>query len=182
MCEGRVTEPKYLREFQHHVRNPRVHVEVAKETGVPLTVVQEALRLRTEAQMEAKRQRDEYLAWDQVWGVFDVDDHPNMEEALELAKREDIQVAVSNPCFELWALLHFQDQQASIPRNKLRQALKIYLPEYEKALDFSALQGAYDAAVARAQALERTALRLGEPGRNPSTGIFTLTETIRAPQ
>ncbi len=132
--------------------------------------------------MDAKLQRDENLSWDQVWGVFDVDDHPNLEEALELATREDIQVAVSNPCFELWALLHFQDQHANIPRNKVRQALKTHLRDYEKELDFSALHGAYDVAVARAQGLEQTAKRIGEPGRNPTTGVFALTEAIRATQ
>jgi hypothetical protein len=59
VCEGRVTERQYFKAFQHQVRNPRVHVEVSKETGVPLTVVQCAVRLRNEAISEAKRERDE---------------------------------------------------------------------------------------------------------------------------
>src|SRR5262249_9464217 len=73
ICEGRETEPGYFKAFQHKMRNPRVHVELARETGVPLTIVEEAVRLKAKAERDAKRQRDENLRWDEVWGVFDVD-------------------------------------------------------------------------------------------------------------
>ena len=86
VCEGQETEPGYFRAFQHAAHNPRVHIKIARECGVPKTVVEVAIRLREEAKQEAKRQRDENLRWDEVWGVFDVDEHPNLDKARQLAE------------------------------------------------------------------------------------------------
>lgn len=179
VCEGRETERRYFEAFQHEVRNPRVHVEVARETGVPRTVVKTAISLREEAAQEAKRQRDENLLWDEVWGVFDVDDHPGLAEAVSMAEQHGVLVAVSNPCFELWALLHFQDQRAHIERGKLRTALQKHLRGYDKVLDFLKVHRTYADAVRRAKDLAERAARDGEPGRNPTTGVLRLTESIR---
>jgi hypothetical protein len=49
---------------------------------------------------------------DEVWCVFDVDEHPKLAEARDQANANGIQLAVSNPCFELWLLLHFQEHRA----------------------------------------------------------------------
>lgn len=183
VCEGQVTEPEYIRSFQHAARNQRVHVEVAKEHGVPLTVVQEAQRLRDEAVLEAKRLKDQNLRYDEVWAVYDTDDHPHLPEAHLLAEREDIKLAISNPCFELWVLLHFQDQSASIHRDKVRAALQAHMPGYDKSLTFSPLspkEAAYAEAVRRAKALDAAAEEHGAPGRNPTTRVDLLTESIRS--
>lgn len=178
VCEGRLTERGYIRALQHHAHNPRVHVEVAKDTGVPLTVVQCAIQMRNDAENEARRQRDENLSWDEVWGVFDVDEHPNLQVAVDLANSSGIKVAVSNPCFELWALLHFAEQRAHLTRHKARSALHKFLPKYDKELDFAALHPNYATALERAKSLDALALHHGEPGRNPSTGVYMLAERI----
>lgn len=179
VCEGEETERGYFKAFQHEVRNPRVHVAVARETGAPATVVQIAMRLKREAEDEARAQRDENLRWDEVWGVFDVDEHPNLEATQNLARENGISVAISNPCFELWALLHFQDQSAHIERGKAQAGLRRHLPAYEKALNFAKLHPGYSEAMRRAQALDREAAQYGLPGRNPTTGVYRLTESIR---
>lgn len=179
VCEGQETEPGYFRAFQHAAHNPRVHIKIARECGVPKTVVEVAIRLREEAKQEAKRQRDENLRWDEVWGVFDVDEHPNLDKARQLAEASSIQLAISNPCFELWALLHFQDQRAHVERHKVRIALQRHLPGYDKALDFARMQPGYDDALRRARDLSLEADRHGEPERNPTTGVPRLTELIR---
>jgi hypothetical protein len=179
VCEGKKTEPLYFRQFQHHVHNPRVHVEPVGPAGVPLTVVQTAIDERRKAEDDAQRQRDENLRWDEVWAVFDMDDHPNVAEAKQLATANGIRLAVSNPCFELWALLHFVDQQAHIERGKLRPVLQPHLPGYEKVLVFAKLHPGYDEAVRRARELDDAAERAGRPGRNPTTSVHLLTEIIR---
>lgn len=165
VCEGKKTEPLYLSRFQHHVRNPRVHVEPLGPAGVPLTVVQTAIERRKQAEDEAKRQRDEYLLWDQVWAVFDMDDHPNVADARQLAMANDIRLAVSNPCFELWALLHFADQHAHIERGKLRAALQQHVPGYDKELPFAKLHAGYSEAVRPCS----RARRCGETDWSPRT-------------
>lgn len=179
VCEGKKTEPLYLRQFQHHVRNPRVHVEPLGPAGVPLTVVQTAIERRKQAEDEARRQRDEYLLWDQVWAVFDMDDHPNVAAARQLAMTHDIRLALSNPCFELWAVLHFADQRAHIERGKLRAVLQQHVSGYDKELPFARVHAGYGEAVRRARELDDAATQAGHPGRNPTTGVHQLTEIIR---
>ena len=73
VCEGKKTEPRYLKQFQLHVRNPRVHIESLGPAGVPISVVERAMSERKLAEAEVRRQRDENLRWDQVWAVFDID-------------------------------------------------------------------------------------------------------------
>lgn len=179
VCEGKETEPGYLKAFQHAVRNPRVHIEIAGETGEPRTVVEIAIRLREEAAQEAIRQRDENLKLDEVWGVFDVDEHPKLDQARQLAASNAIELAISNPCFEIWALLHFQDQRAHVERHKARAALQRHLPGYDKVLDFAKMFPGYTLAVRRAHALDVEAQRHRQLGRNPTTGVPRLTELIR---
>jgi hypothetical protein len=170
----------YLRALRHHARNPRLHVEVAKETGAPLTVVEIAIRRMQQAEHDATQQQDDNLKWDQVWGVFDVDEHPNLDRAKALAHKNGVALAISNPCFELWALLHFQDQTAHIERDRVRAALQHHLPGYDKELDFSKVHPTYEQAVERAIHLDHQADTHDESGRNPTTHVYKLTQVILA--
>ena len=179
VCEGKKTEPYYFKAFQHYVRNPLVHVEIEPEGGVPKTVVQVAIELRDVAIRKARSYQDENLRFDEVWCVFDVDEHPNIDEACQCASADSIQVAVSSPCFELWALLHFQDQTAEIHRHDAQSAIKCHLPRYEKELDFGRLIVGYNDAVRRARELDALAASHKDLRRNPSTGVYRLTESIR---
>jgi hypothetical protein len=111
--------------------------------------------------------------------VFDIDDHPNVTTAKQLAIDNDVALAVSNPCFELWALLHFSDQRAHIERDKLQSQLQRHLPGYDKELELAKLHPGYDEAVRRARQLDDDAVRADRIGRNPTTGVYVLTEVIR---
>lgn len=179
VCEGEKTEPLYFKAFQHHVRNRLVHVEIQEKGGVPKTVVELAIELRNEAENDARSQKDENLKYDEVWCVFDVDEHPNLEQASRCARDAAIQLAISSPCFELWALLHFREQTEQLHRREAQSAVRNYLPQYEKELEFKRLIAGYADAVSRATKLEVIATAQGEPLRNPSTGVFRLTERIR---
>ena len=179
VCEGKKTEPLYFKAFRHHFRNHLVHVDIVREAGVPITAVARAIALREAADLEAKSQRDENLKYDEVWCVIDVDDHPNLETACSKAGACGIMIALSNPCFEVWALLHFRDHTESLHRDDVNRLLRIHLPNYGKELDFNKLVKGYDEAVSRARGLEKTASSLGQPRRNPTTSVFILTERIR---
>jgi hypothetical protein len=179
VCEGKITEPRYFKEFQHHVRNRLVHVAIDGPAGVPATVVERAIALRNEALEEARSQRDWNLRFDEVWCVFDIDEHPNVEDACHCAVADGIQLAISSPCFELWALLHFRDQRESLHRHEAQRLIRGFLPNYDKEFDFSKLVAGYEEAVRRAQSLDTISESLSEPRRNPSTGVYVLTERIR---
>ena len=179
VCEGKVTEPEYFKALQHEFRNPLVHINIDKQAGVPLTAVNRAIDLDGQASEKAKQTRDDDLKYDDVWCVFDVDEHPHLDEALELAKKSGVKVALSNPCIELWALVHFREQSEQIHRREAQRALREHMPRYDKVLDFYKMKAGYANAVARAQSLQKKAEAMDEPNRNPSTGVYVLTELIR---
>lgn len=51
-----------------------------------------------------------------------------------MVKREKIQLAITNPCFDFWYLLHFQDHFAQINSDRTLQFLRKHIPNYEKSL------------------------------------------------
>jgi hypothetical protein len=60
---------------------------------------------------------------DQVWCVFDVDDfyQNNSKEllaAVKNARNNNVKIACSNECFELWFLLHFEKPNYPTSRGK----------------------------------------------------------------
>jgi hypothetical protein len=179
VCEGEVTEARYLDEFRRWEKNALVTVVIDSRSAHPKTLVERALRQRDEAEESARRQRDVNLRFDEAWCVFDVDEHASLDAVEEEARRHGIRLAISNPCFELWALLHFQDHGAHTTCADLARQLRQHLPTYQKELPFAKLASGYEAAVGRARALERRHEDAGTPGENPSTGVHHLTERIR---
>ena len=179
VCEGRKTEPQYIQAFCRAFANNLVRVHVADGVGVPKTIVERAVARKRDAMEEADRKGDSYLAYDSVWCVFDVDDHPRIPDAVQQARDNDINLAVSNPCFELWLLLHFKDQSAHLGRRAAIGNLREHWKGYEKHIDFPLLAPSYPLAVERARALDERRRSAGDPGGNPSTGVYRLTEEIR---
>jgi hypothetical protein len=179
VSEGEVTEPQYLRGFQRACRNPRVTIEVANEHGVPATLVRTAKEYKEEAEARATREKDDNLAYDSVWCVFDVDEHPAVGEAGEMARGNDIHLAISNPCIELWLLLHFSENPGMQDRAKMKAKLKKHVPKYDKHVEFATYAAGYSQAVARARKMDQDATDAHEPHRNPTTGVYELTELIR---
>jgi hypothetical protein len=112
-CEGQKTEPEYLDALK---RQPSVRdvaaVDLRVETGhggsVPKTLVSMAIDAR-------RRAIDEEGEIDEFWCVFDVEwprNHPDLKDAVEQARQGGIELEISNPCFEVWLILHFQDHGA----------------------------------------------------------------------
>lgn len=136
VSEGEVTEREYLLGLQQACYNPRVTIKVAEEHGVPMTLVKTAKQYKNDGEQRAARERDDNLAYDSVWCVFDVDDHPRIGEAKQMARDNGIDLAISNPCFELWLLLHFRDNPGMQHRTVILQRLRQYVPEFNKHVDF----------------------------------------------
>jgi len=104
-AEGKKTEDLYLTNWRRLFRD-RVIVKIAPhEHTTPFELAADAVAQRRLDLREAKRGRG--AAYDEYWCVFDVDDHPKIPEALELARANNISVAMSSPCIELWFLIHF---------------------------------------------------------------------------
>lgn len=174
-CEGRVTERDYFRDLARFLRSPLIEVKVATEAGRdPLRIVELARAARSDADQSAKRAHDDSLRYDEVWCVFDCDEHTRLKAAIDQATAVDLGLAVSNPCFDLWLLLHFQDQRAAISSKKAGDAVRKHVPRYGKHMDFAHLEGHGGEAVDRAQKLDKIAHSAGDPYGSPTTGVWRL--------
>lgn len=174
-----MTEPEYFQYIKRALRDSLLVVEVSRERGEPLRVVEAAVKAKARADLEARRRKDENLRFDEVWCVVDVDEHARLVDALHLADRNRVRVAVSNPCFELWVLLHFADQRGFVTVQDACARLRTHLNGYEKHIDCALLVGKYADALRRAQDLAVMHENNGSPvGANPSTDVWRLTEAL----
>lgn len=179
VCEGLVTEVEYLEGFRDWCKNPLVEIFIVKAAGVPLTLVKRAVQERDNAELQAKSQADENLRFERVYCVFDIDDHPHVPEAKQLARDNGLEVAISNPCFDLWLLLHLRESPGMQHRHAIQSLLAALMPTKKKHVDFEMLKPGYEVAYARAERLDADAAVVCEHGRNPSTGVYRLTAAIK---
>ncbi len=70
---------------------------------------------------------------DEIWVVFDRDDPPRFEETIALCKSHRIKIGRSNPCFEVWLILHIQEYNQIRPSNQVQALLRKLRPEYDKS-------------------------------------------------
>ena len=171
VCEGEVTERHYFDDLRILERIP---IEIRFIAGAtPKTLVEWAVREKRACGGKDK-------IYEEIWVVFDVDTHPFLAEARQQANDNSIKIAISNPCFELWALLHFQDQSAYIKCAEVRDLCKKHMNRYDKELPCSQLLPLYEEALRRAQALQKAHEANGTVGANPSTGVFDLVRSMLA--
>jgi RloB-like protein len=173
-CEGAVTERLYFEALGRLYRK-NVKVILSEKSGRdPLTLVQFAI---VQGTRDSNDMNDEY------WAVFDRDDHLSFDDAFERAKKGNIRIAFSNPCFELWILLHFQAQTANLSRTEATKRLKNHMHDYVKAPGLQQLlsndYSRYENAKTRAQGLSKQHWKDGDPRRNPGSTVFELVESIR---
>lgn len=177
--EGIKTEPIYLLALARAHR-ARVLIEFGNFNGAPMPLVKHAANHKRREEKDARRGRGK--AHDEIWCVFDRDEHPYVEDAMETARVNDIKVAHSNPCIELWFALHFTDQTAHVDRHSAQGLAKAHL-DCDKVLSPAAcgsLLKNYEAARRRAQRLDVKHAGDGSPLlSNPSSSLWTLVDQIR---
>ena len=106
-CEGE-TEEEYVKFLK---RNHRIPIAInAKRTGDNISQQFINSYLSTKTKHEK----------DKIFLMFDLD----VKEKLEKLRRLIGILLASNPCFELWFLLHHKEQRANISSNKCIGALK----------------------------------------------------------
>lgn len=177
--EGSKTEPIYLTQWYRLYRE-QVIVKVDDFHGAPLRLVEQAVAQKKSDQRTQRRGQGD--AYSEYWCVFDVDEHPHVARALALAAAHEINVAVSNPCIELWFVLHFQDQNAAIERGEAQRKSSglLHCSKVPTAEALTGLVSRYAIARSRAMALDRKHELDGSPhGSNPSSGAWQLIDRIR---
>ena len=121
--------------------------------------------------------------FDEIWCVFDTDNHVHLSQAIAEARQGGIKVAVSNPCFELWLVLHVQDQTAYIHRHAVQhEAKRLGLSDGKRIAEAAknTFIARFQDARQRAQALDQLHAGNNSPGRsNPSTDVWRLVNRLR---
>ena len=173
VCEGEKTEPNYFRSFPVSTRPEITIVGAGCET---ISVVNKAIELM------ANR------AFDRVWCVFDRDPSrvnntaQRFNTALRLAEKENIRVAYSNECFELWYLLHFNFYDTAVPRSDYYKKLTTLLKyDYAKNSDdmYAKLEDKQPQAIKHAQKLLASYDPTHQPeSDNPATTVHLLVEEL----
>ena len=185
VVEGEKTEPQYLKGLRDRLRLTSAHVVLAGAGATdPANIVRKAIELREERRKLAEESL--HVKYDEVWAVFDreAQNHPRgrqMPQAIELAMKNEIRIAVSNPCFEFWLLLHyyFTTKPFAGPAQVIAELCN-YIPKYRKAdLPISDLMGRIGNAVKHATQCDKHHSDCDGDG-NPSSGVHLLAVSLNA--
>lgn len=203
VCEDEFSEPYYFMKFQEMFDDilPQQTVFL-KPVGTgrnSLGVVEQAILERQRLQHEANKHIDH------TWVVFDKDNLDESEgnitrfkSAFVLANENNVQVAYSNECFELWLLLHYIDVDPTKPLFRhtdiyptLEEAINKGRTESSKiqydhkhpdkqVIDIIRKTGSQDVAIQRAEKLDSYHTQEGhEPiNANPNTLVYKLVSKL----
>ena len=181
VTEGEKTEPGYLKAFRKihvlpHIKKSVFKLRIIPGIGVPKTVVDRAIQ-------ELEDLQGPLSGKDSVWAMFDRDEHPEFREAKDKARSKGVHLAISNPCFEIWGIYHYQDWQGPIERDQCQKELERLCPSYNRKsgkvfIDHDAIKNKYRDAMRRAKESLDSRKREGDPEGNPSTSVYLLMEEI----
>lgn len=124
---------------------------------------------------------------DVAYCIFDTDVDPNknkiIEEAIQLARKNNIKIITSSPCFELWFLLHYDYTTANMDSEEVIKRLKEYYPKYEKNINiYPDIIKEIDLAIDCAKKLEKYQTdnnrRIGTVEANPNTEVYKIVEYL----
>lgn len=127
--EGSNTEPQYFGVLNSLVSNSHVVCLPGGHASSPPQVLQ-----HMEAYLAEETPKPPYEAW----LVIDKDQWSNAQLALlnEWEQRESNHgLAISNPKYEYWLLLHFEDGNNVGSVQECSRRLRRYLPDYDKNID-----------------------------------------------
>ena len=117
--EGKDTERIYFKALAKEYTNPRVHVhilgrsEAEQNNSSPEHVLKQLNNYKEQYELEAD---------DELWLVVDKDRWTVAmlsRVATECSQEVAMHMALSNPCFELWLLLHIEDAASLTPEEQM---------------------------------------------------------------
>lgn len=170
--EGKDTERIYFKALAKEYSNPRVHVHVLERSvdeqnnSSPEHVLKQLNDYKSQYELETD---------DELWLVVDKDRWTEAmlsRVATECSQEVAMHMALSNPCFELWLLLHIEDVALLTPEEqkqwmenrkksknadpylkaRLRQKMGSY---HESSYDVQALMAHVENAIERARTLDK---------------------------
>lgn len=191
ICEGKKTEPNYFDELRQEYSHPWIEVCHAHSDHTdPPNLVTFARDTFLNGYNNGHGHKFAAQAFDEIYILFDRDEHPGYAAALQKAEtiepglRNDFnkpavfKALPSNPCFELWLVLHYRDVHNLPHRTTLFDELKQRWGNYDKGAAgiFARTKDLLPEACKRATALnEASSPQSDEKGY---TGVVTLVERV----
>lgn len=193
VTEGEKSEPKYFEHFRTRQNNVEVRVVPNSKNGSKtdyLNLIRKASRICKDDDLSPK-------SGDSVWIVADGDVNYQAADAIKkknealtqaraTAEKEAYSLLISNPCFELWYLLHLRYTTAHLPDyDAVKKALEqAGIKDYEKHNDlYEQLASETIEAIKRAKRLETHQVENGfilplGIDANPFTEVYRLVEKL----
>jgi len=169
--EGRVTEPQYFMILNRMNSDPVAVKCINSKKSTPSHVLQ---------RMEHVLLSDRLKRDDEAWIVVDKDDwtDPMLQNLAKWsAQKTNYHLAVSNPMFEYWLLLHFEDGNGIRTANECYERLCRYLTQYRKHIKASDIsRDQVEAAIRRAETKDRPPY--ADWPRNIGTTVYKLAQSI----
>ena len=170
--EGKETEKQYFRIFN----NSRIKVEILATTEDGKSSPEYVLE-----HLDIFKERYDLDEDDMLWLVSDVDrwGAKKLSSVCSQARQKGYNLAISNPCFEVWLTLHFEDinnQDRTCDNFKAR--LRTILGSYNGSnLDISAYKQNIENAVNRAKNLHQISQQDWPP--TLGTHVYRLVEILQ---
>ena len=179
LCGGK-TEEVYFKLLVNHLRDNKsttfgnITIDISSKGVDQLGIVSKAINM-------CKNEN-----YHEVWVVFDKDDGHHLDDAVDLAKSNEIKIAYSNKAFEYWILLHLVEVHTPMSVNDLISKLgKMLGFDYKKNVEFDkvfkAIIGFILVAEERAKARHQLLLSDGiaMPSKQYScTTVYNLTKRL----
>ena len=133
VSEGTVTEPEYLEQLRELYKNDTYNLKIQKHRKSG----------NNPARLLAKINeviKNDFILGDHAFIIVDKDEwtEDHFNKLLAWSKKKGCyHLIVSNPSFEYWLLLHFEEGDGVNSRKKCDQKLEQYLPGFQKHLDLS---------------------------------------------
>lgn len=186
LCEDSKSSLYYFNSFKKDEYLKRklsaVTVEVVHPVDYsPLGLVKNAIQRKK----EARKENNEY---DEIWVILDKDEHSRIPDAVDLARRNQINFGISIICFEYWILLHFKyTRKAFYNCRELIKDLLKHFPKYTKCNNcFNDLMNKIPDAIKNGEKLEKALQPDIESGKmvyefSAYTNLHKLVKTLYDP-
>lgn len=186
VTEGTKTEPEYFTALGTSLKQALIEVEIDRRGGSPLTLAQRAVEIKRSLKRDRKglAKKASFLKEDEVWIACDRDEHPKISEAFSLCKANKIGIEFSDPCFELWLILHLEDFDKPDDRHQVQDHLCSICESYGshagKTANFGELLTGRTQAEHRARVQNARREKESPPKNRPYTTVYMLTEKLGA--
>jgi hypothetical protein len=178
--EGKETEPQYFQMFKTNLQTQYLNEVARREVLIRILETRKG-------DSSPKQVLDRAIGWvkknpikddDEIWLVIDHDGRPEylLDGLHTSCSNCGVHLAVSNPQFEYWLLLHFEDGKKIKNRDDCINRLRQHMPSYDKVnFNVDKLKPGIREAIRRAK--EKDADQCSWPTCNGTT-VYRLVEKI----